>query len=55
MCDVRCDAATGKAESPVLSQCDGAPIPYSTDGLCGTQNGYTDCPAKFGLCCSEYG
>lgn len=35
--------------------CDGAPIPYSTDGLCGSQNGYVECPAKFGLCCSAFG
>jgi hypothetical protein len=35
--------------------CDGAPIPYSTNGLCGSQNGYKECPAKFGLCCSEFG
>ncbi|KAI8625118.1 hypothetical protein F5Y19DRAFT_277836 [Xylariaceae sp. FL1651] len=35
--------------------CDGAPIPYSTNGLCGSQNGWVDCPAKFGVCCSEYG
>ncbi|PSR80524.1 hypothetical protein BD289DRAFT_440635 [Coniella lustricola] len=35
--------------------CDGAPIPYSIDGLCGSQNDYVECPAKFGLCCSEFG
>lgn len=35
--------------------CDGAPIPYSTNGLCGSQNQWVDCPPKFGLCCSEFG
>ncbi|KAI0190299.1 hypothetical protein F4808DRAFT_29822 [Astrocystis sublimbata] len=35
--------------------CDGAPIPYSTNGLCGSQNGWLECPAKFGVCCSQYG
>ncbi|KAI0187809.1 hypothetical protein EV127DRAFT_409954 [Xylaria flabelliformis] len=35
--------------------CDGAPIPYSTNGLCGSQNNWVDCPAKFGVCCSEFG
>ncbi|KAI0901421.1 hypothetical protein F4806DRAFT_489897 [Annulohypoxylon nitens] len=35
--------------------CDGAPIPYSTDGLCGSQNDWVECPPKFGLCCSAYG
>ncbi|KAI1120351.1 hypothetical protein F5Y10DRAFT_283364 [Nemania abortiva] len=35
--------------------CDGAPISYSTDGLCGSQNNWYECPPKFGSCCSEYG
>ncbi|KAI1373410.1 hypothetical protein F4677DRAFT_429549 [Hypoxylon crocopeplum] len=35
--------------------CDGAPIPYSTDGLCGSQNKWPECPSKFGLCCSKDG
>ncbi|KAI1738204.1 hypothetical protein F4680DRAFT_426430 [Xylaria scruposa] len=35
--------------------CVGAPIPYSTNGLCGSQNNWVECPAKFGSCCSEYG
>ncbi|KAI1079762.1 hypothetical protein F5B20DRAFT_542342 [Whalleya microplaca] len=35
--------------------CDGAPIPYTTDGTCGSQNDYLECPPKFGLCCSQYG
>ncbi|KAI6091580.1 hypothetical protein F4821DRAFT_226441 [Hypoxylon rubiginosum] len=35
--------------------CDGAPIPYSTNGLCGSQNYWPECPPKFGLCCSKDG
>ncbi|KAI0008467.1 hypothetical protein F4779DRAFT_641840 [Xylariaceae sp. FL0662B] len=35
--------------------CDGAPIPYSTNGLCGSQNYWLGCPPKFGLCCSKDG
>ncbi|KUJ07442.1 uncharacterized protein LY89DRAFT_743062 [Mollisia scopiformis] len=35
--------------------CDGAPIPYSTDGTCGSQIQWTECPPQFGDCCSEFG
>lgn len=35
--------------------CDGAPIPYSTNGLCGSQNFWYECLPKFGSCCSQYG
>jgi hypothetical protein len=35
--------------------CEGAPIAYSTNGLCGSQNMWYTCPPKFGSCCSRDG
>ncbi|KAI0538348.1 hypothetical protein GGR58DRAFT_468638 [Xylaria digitata] len=35
--------------------CEGAPISYSINGLCGSQNMWYTCPPKFGSCCSRDG
>jgi hypothetical protein len=34
--------------------CDGD-VAYSTDGRCGQDFDYLECPPKFGACCSAYG